>query len=133
MGLLDRIIKWFKDSAERRRFVNEFNQNAVFAFQNLSVDTLLEAKTCSGSPDPTYRHELSAPVAFSGLAVEAKAGTQIPVDDIVLIGRVILSDMALTRRMFLLHLDTLIVRDVRTGRSVDWRIRDFIHFGGLLS
>ena len=86
MGLLDRIIKRFKDSAERRRFVNEFNQNAVFAFQNLSVDTLLEAQTCSGSPDPTYRHELSAPVSFSGLAVEAKAGTQIPVDDIVLIG-----------------------------------------------
>lgn len=133
MQLLDKIIKWFKDSAERRRFVNEVNQNAVFAFQNLSVGTLLEAKSCRGSYDPTYRHELSAPVAFSGLAVEAKAGTQIPVDDIVLIGRVILSDMALTRRMFLLHLDTLIVRDVRTGRSVDWRIRDFIHFGGLLS
>lgn len=133
MGLIDRFIKWFKDSAERRRFINEFNANAVGAFQSLSVDTLLEARSCSGNTDNSYRHELSAPFMFSGIAIEAKAGSQIPIDDIILIGKIILSNQILVRRMFVLHWDTLIVRDTRTGKFVDWRIRDFMNFGGLLN
>lgn len=132
MKLIERFIKWFKDSAERRRFINDFNANARMAFQTLSVDTLLEAKTCSGNSDNSYRHELSAPLFVSGLAIEASAGTQIPVDDIILIGRIILSDQILVRRMFVLHWDTLIVKDTRTGKAVEWRIRDFMNFGGLL-
>ena len=133
MGLIDRFVKWFRDSAERRRFINEFNANARGAFQSLSVDTLLEAKACSGNSDSSYRHELSAPFMFSGIAIEAKAGSEIPVDDIILIGKIILSNQVLVRRMFVLHWDTLIVRDTRTGKFVDWRIRDFISFGGLLN
>lgn len=133
MGLIDRFIKWFRDSAERRRFINEFNANARGAFQSLSVDTLLEAKACSGNSDSSYRHELSAPFMFSGIAIEAKAGSEIPVDDIILIGKIILSNQVLVRRMFVLHWDTLIVRDTRTGKFVDWRIRDFMSFGGLLN
>jgi hypothetical protein len=132
MGLIDRFIKWFRDSAERRRFINEFNANARGAFQSLSVDTLMEARACSGNSDSSYRHELSAPVIFSGIAIEAKAGTEIPLDDIILIGKIILSNQVLVRRMFILHWDTLIVRDTRTGKFVDWRIRDFMNFGGLL-
>ena len=133
MGLIDRFIKWFRDSAERRRFINEFNANARDAFQSLSVDTLMEAKACSGNSDSSYRHELSAPVIFSGIAIEAKAGTEIPIDDIILIGKIILSNQVLVRRMFVLHWDTLIVRDIRTDKFVDWRIRDFVSFGGLLN
>lgn len=134
MGLIDRVVGFFvKDSAERRRFVNEFNLNAKFFFQSLSVDTLLEAKMNSGNSDHSYRHELSAPTIVSGLTIEATAGAQISVDDIVLIGRIILSDQVLVRKMFVLHWDTLIVKDSRTGKFVDWRIRDFISFGGLLA
>lgn len=134
MGLIDRVVGFFvKDSAERRRFVNEFNLNAKFFFQSLSVDTLLEAKMSSGNSDHSYRHELSAPTIVSGLTIEATAGAQISVDDIVLIGRIILSDQVLVRKMFVLHWDTLIVKDSRTGKFVDWRIRDFISFGGLLA
>ena len=134
MGLIDRVVGFFvKDSAERRRFVNEFNLNAKFFFQSLSVDTLLEAKMSSGNSDHSYRHELSAPTIVSGLTIEATAGAQISVDDIILIGRIILSDQVLVRKMFVLHWDTLIVKDSRTGKFVDWRIRDFISFGGLLA
>lgn len=132
MGLIDRFIKWFRDSPARRKFINEFNERAREEFQMLSVDTLLEAKACSGNSDSSYRHELSAPVIFSGIAIEAKAGTEIPVDDIILIGKIILSNQVLVRKMFVLHWDTLIIRDTRTGKFVDWRIRDFMNFGGLL-
>lgn len=134
MGLIERVVGFFvKDSAERRRFVNEFNLNAKYFFQSLSVDTLLEAKMSSGNSDSSYRHELSAPTMVSGLTIEATAGAQISVDDIVMIGRIILSDQVLVRKMFVLHWDTLIVKDSRTGKFVDWRIRDFISFGGLLA
>ena len=133
MGLIDRFIKWFRDSPARRKFINDFNDKAREEFQMLSVDTLLEAKACSGNSDNSYRHELSAPVIFSGIAIEAKAGTEIPVDDIILIGKIILSNQMLVRKMFVLHWDTLIVRDTRTGKFVDWRIRDFMNFGGLLN
>lgn len=134
MGLIDRVVNFFvKDSAERKRFVNDFNMNAKSFFQSLTVDTLLEAKMCWGNADSSYRHELSAPTIVSGLAIEATAGAQIAVDDIVMIGRIILSDQILVRKMFVLHWDTLIVKDTRTGKYVDWRIKDFISFGGLLA
>lgn len=134
MGIWNRVVEFFvKDSAERKRFVKDFNSNASFFFQSLAVDTLLEARICYGNPDNSYRHELSAPSAVSGFSIEANAGTQISVDDIIMIGRIILSDQVLVRKLFVLHWDTLIVKDTRTGKFVDWRIRDFINFGGLLN
>lgn len=132
MNLINKFINWFRDSAERRRFLNEFNENAKNAFMTLSVDTLLEAKTTSGNPSSSFRHEMSAPTMFSGLTIEAKAGVEIPVEDIILIGKIILSNRILVRRTFVLHWDTLIVKDLRTGKSVEWRIRDFMNFGGLI-
>ena len=54
MGLLNRVVEFFvKDSAERKRFVNEFNANAGMFFQSLAVDTLLTAKICMGNSDNT--------------------------------------------------------------------------------
>lgn len=133
MRILDRIVSFFvKDSFERRRFVTEFNMKASTAFQSMLVDTLLEAMVCEGDPDSSFRHELSAPRIVSGFVVQAKAGAPIPVDDVILIGRIILSDQTLVRKMFVLHWDTLIVQDMRTGKSVRWKIRDFLNFGGLL-
>lgn len=134
MGIVNRIINFFvKDSAERRRFINEFNINASKGFQSLFVDSLFEAQTCEGSNDLSFRHELSAPRPVSGFVVIAKAGRAIPVDEVVLIGKIILSDQKIVRRMFVLHWDTLIVREERTGKSVTWRIKDFLDFGGLLN
>ena len=134
MGLIDKVVSFFvKDAAERRRFVNEFNAYAKTAFISLSVDTLLESVVCQGNPDPSYRHAMSAPRIVSGLAIQAQAGVEVPVDDIIAIGKIILSNQSLVRRMYVLHWDTLIVRDSRTGKFVDWRISDFFNYGGLLS
>lgn len=133
MSILNRVLGFFvKDSAERRRFTEEFNFKARQGFQTLFVDTLLEASSCQGHPDPNYRHELSAPVFASGFIVKAKAGAEIPVEDIITIGSIILSDQTLVRKMYVLHWDTLYISDERTGKSVDWKIRDFLNFGGLL-
>lgn len=134
MKLKDRIINFFaKDAAARAKFINEFNANATMYFQSLMVDTLLEATICKGSDDETFRHELSAPKFVSGIVIQARAGANISVDDILLIGNIILSDQTLVRKMFVLHWDTLYIEDMRTERYLCWRIRDFLFFGGLLN
>lgn len=133
MSWFKRVLEWFvRDSVERRRFIDEFNVNAKDCFTNLSVDSLLEAFTCRGDDDPSYRHEFSAPTFASGIEIQVRGGVEIPIDDIIMIGKIILCDESIARRMYILHWDTLVVRDVRTGRSVNWPIRQFVHMGGLL-
>lgn len=133
MSIVTRILGFFvKDSAERRRFTDEFNVNAKQGFQTLFVDTLFVADSCEGALDSNYRHELSAPRAVSGFRVQAKAGTEIPAEDILSIGRIILNNQVLVRRLFVLHWDTLYVSDARTGKSICWKIRDYLNFGGLI-
>ena len=133
MGWKQKILGFFvKDAPERRKFVSMFNAYAKAAFFSLSVDTLLVIVECQGNPDPSYRHENSTFRIVSGLAIQAQAGTEVPINDILAIGKIILSDQSLVRRMYALHWDTLIIRDTRTGKFVDWRIKDFVDFGGLL-
>lgn len=97
---------------------------------NLSVDSLLEASSGSGRIE--YRHELSAPSFASGLIIDVKAGKSIPVDDIITIGTFILATTEIVRKIYVLHWDTLIIRDSFTGKSVEWAIKEFINMGGLL-
>ena len=134
MGWFRKITEWFvPDSVARRKFVDEFNMNAKVSFTNLLVDSLLEAEICSGKEDSNYRHELSAPLFASGLVINVQAGSQVTLDDILLIGKIVLSDEAIVRRMYVLHWDTFVIKDTRTGKYVDWAIKDFVHLGGLLA
>lgn len=131
MGWFNKVVSFFvKDSVERRRFIDEFNTNARYAFQNITIDALFEAVTCAGNIN--YRHDLSAPTVVSGIEIRVKGGTIVPVDDILQIGKLVLLNEALVRRIYILHWDTLIIRDTRNGAYVEWRITDFLNFGGLL-
>ena len=131
MKLYKRILEFFvKDSSARKNFINEFNILAGKSFENLNIDALFHADICSGKEG--YQHELSAPRFASGLEIEVAAGTQVSLQDIMLIGSVILYDQILVRKMFVLHWDTLIIKDSRTGHYASWKISDFLDFGGLL-
>lgn len=131
MSWFRKVAEWFlRDSSERRKFLMWFNDNAKKCFVNLSVDSLLEASSGSGRIE--YRHELSAPSFASGLIIDVKAGKSIPVDDIIIIGTFILASTDIVRKIYVLHWDTLIIRDSFTGKSVDWAIKEFINMGGLL-
>ncbi len=126
------IINWFRDSSMRKKFLENFNNNAQINFHNLSVNALLKARTCSGSSDSRFRHELSAPVIACGFIIEVIAGEDVPQEDIFLIGRTVLYSESVVRWLWALHWDTLIIKDIRSGRSGEWAIKDFVHLGGLL-
>lgn len=133
MAWYNKILGLFvKDAALRKRFIDEFNFNARNSFENLSVDALLFATICPGKDDSSYRHDLSAPRFASGIEIQLVGGVPVPLQDVVLIGQIVLLNQSIVRRMYILHWDTLIIRDMRTGHSADWRIKDFAGFGGLL-
>ena len=48
------------------------------------------------------------------------------------IGSVILSNESLTRRLFILGWDTLIIEDIVGCKQVKWAIKDFTNIGYLL-
>lgn len=134
MAWYNKVLNLFvRDSLERKRFIDEFNSNAKDSFKNLSVDVLFLASTCPGKEDASYRHEFSAPRFASGFEIQVCGGKPVPPEDIVIIGQIILLDKVLVRRMYLLHWDTFIIKDIRTGRSIDWRIKDFVGFCGMLN
>lgn len=126
------IVNWFRDSSMRRKFINNFNENAKRNFHNLSVSALLEAKSGSGSSDARFRHELSAPVMASGFIIEVTAGETIPQEDVFIIGRTVLYNESIVRWLWALHWDTLIIKDIQSGNYGEWAIKDFVHLGGLL-
>lgn len=131
MGLLGKIVNFFvPDAAARRQFINEFNANALAGFNSSFIDTYWVTSTCEGNP--SFRHNLSAPSVVSGLLVSAKGGRELTVEEVLLLGKIILANQSLVRRMYVLHWDTLIIYG-GTGKSVSWAVRDFFNFGGLLN
>ena len=115
---------------ENGGYIHTFNATALNSFTMLSVDALFQADVCEGNPN--YKHEYSAPRPVSGFIVKVISGVDVPYEDVLLIGRIILENKALVRRMFVLHWDTLYIKDERNGRFGQWRIRDFVDFGGIL-
>ena len=132
MGYFSRIIGWFRDYSLRNQFLKEFNDNAQSSFANLTVNALFKARSCSGNLDSRYRHEMSAPIIASRFAIEVIAGEDVPQEDIILIGQIILYNESVVRWLWALHWDTLIVKDVRSGKTGQWAIKDFVYLGGLL-
>lgn len=131
MAFWDRIVNWFKDLSARDRLINDFNRSARESFTGLSVSTLLEAMSKKG--DPTYRHECSSLLLKTGFCIKATAGRALTKDEMLYIGTVILSNQSLTRRLFILGYDTLIIEDIVGAKSVKWAIKDFTNIGFMLN
>ena len=121
----DRIREWFNDVRERRRTIDDFNRNARIAFSSGVIGVLFHAEESSG--DPNFRHPFSK-IWLSAFTVKSTAGRGLSKDEILYIGRVILNDTALTRKMYYLGWDTLKVADPIGGIQAKWAIKDFVDF-----
>ena len=127
MALWNRIINWFRDLSERERLINEFNMSARVAFTQLSVGTLLEARSKSGCRE--FRHECSSFFLPTGFCIKATKGTPLTKDEVLYIGTVILTNEALVRRLFVLGWDTLYVEDIVGNKQAKWAIKEFANIG----
>lgn len=119
----DRIVKWFRDMSERRKLMNDWNDSAREAFIAGSVPSLLEASTSIGNSN--YRHEMSKWM-MSGFRIKVKGGRPLTKEELIAIGRIILYNNQLVRRIVSLGWDTLEVYDTANNRGVQWAFKDFI-------
>lgn len=126
----NRIINWFKDLSERGKLVREFNNAARLSFTELTVSTLLEASSSKG--DPRYKHEHSMYLVPSGFRIKATSGRALTKDEMLYIGKVILSNRSLVRRIYILGWDTFEVEDITGRKGVKWAIRDFVDLNLIL-
>lgn len=126
----NRIVQWFRDLSERERLINEFNISARVAFTQLTVGTLLEARSKSGFRD--FRHECSSFLLPTGFCIRATKGVPLTKDEILYIGTVILTNETLVRRLFVLGWDTLYIEDIVGNKQAKWAIKDFANIGLML-
>jgi hypothetical protein len=125
----NKIISWFKDLTERNRTINEFNLSARNAFINNIVPTLLVASTSRG--ESTYKHEYSS-IFFSGFRIKANAGRSLTDNEMLEIGKCILLNQSLARKLYVLGWDTLEIEDLVGKRGVKWEIKKFVSIGFML-
>lgn len=120
----NRIIKWFRDMTERRKLINEWNDSAKEAFVVGSVPTLLEVSTSIGNSE--YRHDMSKWM-MSGFRIKVKSGRPLDKEELLSIGRIILHNTELVRRIIVLGWDTLEVCDVSSKKGFQWALKAFMH------
>ena len=111
--------------SERRRLINEWNDSAREAYIAGSVPSLLEATVSIGDPD--YRHEMSK-FLISGFRIKVKSGRPLIKEELIAIGRTILYNNQLIRRLAVLGWDTLEVYDAASKKGYQWAIKEFLGF-----
>jgi hypothetical protein len=124
------IREWFGEMSERYRLVKDFNRAAKNAFILGRAPTLLEAKITKG--DSTYRHNFSKWMG-GGFRIKALSGRPLPKHELIEIGRVVLDNEELTRRMVSLGWDTLEVHSNEGYNGAKWALKDFANIGGFLN
>ena len=72
-----------------------------------------------------YRHEMSKWM-ISGFRIKVKSGKSLTRDELIAIGRIILCNNQLVRRIVVLGWDTLEVYDAANKKGVQWAFKDFI-------
>ena len=124
-----RLIDWFSDVRERYKLVRDFNSMAKQAFINGYAPTLLEARTTIGCLD--YRHAFSKFMA-GGFRIKALSGIALEKNQLIEIGKVVLDNEELVRKLVALGWDTLEVHDIKGFQGYKWPLKDYAKIGGFL-
>jgi hypothetical protein len=123
------ILDWFGEMTERHMLVRDFNKAGKNAFINGIAPTLLEAKITSG--ESQYKHAFSKFLG-GGFRIKALSGRPLKKDEMVEIGRVILDNTLLVRKLISLGWDTLEVHDNSGFNGCKWGLKDYANIGKLL-
>lgn len=126
----NKIFSWFRDMSERNKLLREWNEEARTSYIQGLVPVLLEANISQG--DSRYKHSFSR-LLFSGFRIQIKGTHSLTKEEILDIGRTILHNQNLVRKMILLGWDTLEILDVVHQRGVKWAFKDFANIGMMLN
>lgn len=124
------VAEWFGEMAERYKLIRDFNKAAKHSFIAGIAPTLLEARITMG--DSAYRHAFSKWMA-GGFRIKALSGRPLEKNELVEIGRVVLDNEELTRKLISLGWDTLEVHSHQGFNGVKWALKDHAKLGGYLN
>lgn len=124
------VREWFGEMAERYRLLKDFNKAAKVSFVNGVAPTLLEAKITKG--DPSYKHAFSK-WRGGGFRIKALSGRNLEKSELIEIGRVVLDNEVLTRKMISLGWDTLEVHANKGYNGVKWSLKEHANIGAYLN
>jgi len=117
------ILDWFRDRSERSKLVRSFNESARNSFVGGIAPTLLKAKISKG--ESSYKHQFSNWMN-TGYRIQAFTGRQLSKDEIIHIGKVILNDEILVRKLVVLGWDTLEIHGDEGTYGCRWQLKDYI-------
>lgn len=117
------ILDWFRDRSERSKLVRSFNESARSSFFSGNAPTLLKAKISKG--ERSYKHQFSNWLN-TGYRIQAFTGRQLSKEEIIHIGKVILSDEILVRKLVVLGWDTLEIHGDEGTYGCRWQLKDHI-------
>jgi hypothetical protein len=123
------IIDWFSELGERVGLVRNFNRAAKNSFIDGTAATLLQVKITRG--ESAYRHAFSKFMA-GGFRIKALSGKVLPKSDLIEIGKIILDNEQLVRKLIALGWDTLEVHDNKGTQGVKWALKNHANIGGYL-
>lgn len=124
------LADWFGEMRERYQLVRDFNKAGKHAFISGIAPTLIEAKVTRG--DSSYRHEFSK-FFDGGFRIKALSGKALSRSEMIELGRVILDNKSLVRKLVALGWDTLEVHDDTGYNGCKWPLKDHANLGGYLS
>ncbi|MFK7031597.1 hypothetical protein [Flavobacterium oreochromis] len=122
-NLWNNIIDWFADRSERARLIRCFNESARMSFVSGIAPTLLKASISRG--ESSYKHQFSNWLN-SGFRIQAFTGRVLSKDELTRIGKVILDDSNLVRRLIVLGWDTLEIHGDSGQYGCRWQLKDYI-------
>lgn len=117
------ILDWFRDRSERSKLVRSFNESARNSFVGGIAPTLLKAKISKG--ESAYKHQFSNWLN-TGYRIQAFTGRQLSKDELIHIGKVILNDEILVRKLVVLGWDTIEIHGDEGTYGCRWQLKDHI-------
>lgn len=117
------ILDWFRDKSERSKLIRSFNESARNSFVSGIAPTLLKAKISKG--ESAYKHQFSNWLN-TGYRIQAFTGRQLSKDELIHIGKVILNDEILVRKLVVLGWDTLEIHGDEGTYGCRWQLKDYM-------
>lgn len=116
------IIAWFEECGERTKLIKSFNDKAKDSFVNGETPTILKASSSKGVSK--NRHSFSSWLN-TGFRIQALSGRPLTKKEMEFIGKVILSDKILVRKLITLGWDTLEIHDNSSRYGCRWCLTDY--------